>query len=570
LASIIRIRPLKGVGILADQTSSQASAVFLRYNLIYGFNGSGKSTLSRLFSCLQSNKVHPDLPDSCDFGFEFSDGTFRNAPDQLSGFEERICVFNVDFIERNLRWNQGTANSIFYISEEQAEAAAALRAAEADLPIKAAAFGAAEDGVRERSQTLATLKRGLAKTIAGKLHLANRKYEAPQLQSDYEAMTFDASSILAKEALDEYESVASRSSPPPSATPIEVSLDGIPGIVALAIQHAAATIGEAMVAELVAHPTMVPWARTGYEYHAGHELNSCLFCGSILTQERRAVLAGAFDETLSRFIKELTAAQEQAASVLTQVESALQAAQQVSLMPEVKLTLERANKTLTAAILDMRALFSEIHRLYDKRKSAPTSPIKIDMPEPPRVLEICNSVAGGVELVNAVIEQHNNAAADFGNHQQAARDAIRKHFLAENHAEYQTDTEAVIDGEMKKEGAALARANVLDQIAALRTTVRTHGPAAATITKLAKAYLGHGELTVVPLNEGYELHRHGKLVKGPPSEGEKTALALCYFLSTLAADGRKTKDLIVVIDDPISSLDTRAMNYACALIRTQL
>jgi wobble nucleotide-excising tRNase len=239
-------------------------------------------------------------------------------------------------------------------------------------------------------------------------------------------------------------------------------------------------------------------------------------------------------------------------------------------MPELKLTLERANETLTAAILDMRALFSEINRLYDTRKSAPTSPVKIDMPESPRVLEMCKRVAVGVELVNAVIGQHNAAVADFGKHQQAARDAIKKHFLADNHAEYQADTKAVADGELTKEKAALARSTVQDQIAALRTKVRTHGPAAATVTKLVKAYLGHGELTVVPLDEGYELHRHGKLVKGPPSEGEKTALALCYFLSTLGADGRKIKDLIVVVDDPISSLDTRAMNYACALIRTQL
>ena len=100
--------------------------------------------------------------------------------------------------------------------------------------------------------------------------------------------------------------------------------------------------------------------------------------------------------------------------------------------------------------------------------------------------------------------------------------------------------------------------------------VRTHGPAADTISKLVKAYLGHGELTVVPADEGYELHRHGRLVKGPPSEGEKTALALCYFLSMLAADGRQLKDVMVVIDDPISSLDTKAMNYACALILSGL
>jgi hypothetical protein len=77
----------------------------------------------------------------------------------------------------------------------------------------------------------------------------------------------------------------------------------------------------------------------------------------------------------------------------------MHAAQQVALMPVLKLTLERANQTLTASILDMRALFSEINRLYDTRKSAPTSPVKIDMPESPRVLEMCEKVAEALSLL---------------------------------------------------------------------------------------------------------------------------------------------------------------------------
>lgn len=74
--------------------------------------------------------------------------------------------------------------------------------------------------------------------------------------------------------------------------------------------------------------------------------------------------------------------------------------------------------------------------------------------------------------------------------------------------------------------------------------------AADQITKLVRAYLGHGELTIFAVDGGYELRRHNKIVKGPPSEGEKTAIALCYFISSLEADGQSLKDLILVIDDP--------------------
>ena len=50
------------------------------------------------------------------------------------------------------------------------------------------------------------------------------------------------------------------------------------------------------------------------------------------------------------------------------------------------------------------------------------------------------------------------------------------------------------------------------------------------------------------------------------SEGERTAVSFCYFLTELAAEGRKLEDLVLVIDDPVSSLDTAARTYAYSLM----
>jgi wobble nucleotide-excising tRNase len=51
------------------------------------------------------------------------------------------------------------------------------------------------------------------------------------------------------------------------------------------------------------------------------------------------------------------------------------------------------------------------------------------------------------------------------------------------------------------------------------------------------------------------------------SEGEKTAVAFCYFLTSLASEGRKIGELVIVLDDPISSLDTRAMTHVVSVVR---
>jgi len=100
--------------------------------------------------------------------------------------------------------------------------------------------------------------------------------------------------------------------------------------------------------------------------------------------------------------------------------------------------------------------------------------------------------------------------------------------------------------------------------------MRQHGPAADMINRMIHSYLGHNELQISTLDTGYEIRRNGNPVSGSLSESEKTAIALCYFLATLEAEGRQLKNLIVVVDDPISSLDTKALHYAFSLISRAL
>jgi wobble nucleotide-excising tRNase len=112
---------------------------------------------------------------------------------------------------------------------------------------------------------------------------------------------------------------------------------------------------------------------------------------------------------------------------------------------------------------------------------------------------------------------------------------------------------------------------VLDsEVESLKQRMRQHGPAAGVINDMIHGYLGHKELEIAASEDGYHFRRNGKPMEGSLSEGEKTAIALCYFLARVAAEGRKLKDLIVAVDDPISSLDTKALNYAFSIIKGAL
>lgn len=570
MALIKRIRTLKDAGVLTNRTAKDSGGEFLRYNLIYGFNGSGKTTLSRLFSSLQEGTRSAGLPEGCAFEIELSDGTVLKTPDQLAGLQDKVCVFNTDFIERNLLWATGTAKSIFYISEEQAEAAAKLKKAEVDLPALATALAAAEQGLKDKSKILATFKTGHAKLIFAKLHIPNRKYEAPNLQSDFEKMKFDDGSLLEDKKMAEHEGIASRSSPPDKVLVLKAPISVIPTMFVNAHGAASENAGAAMVEDLVQNPSMVPWARTGYEYHVANSLKECLFCGETFSDKRRAALAASFNEALSKFIGNLEAGEASAITTLNTIAEVNNRAGGLVLLPELMPDLKAAAQALAGTVEELQALFIEIKRIYRERRAAPTSVLKAELPNEQDVAAFCQRLDTALSGVNAVIERHNLAVDEFDVHQQSSRDAIKRHFLSQGNDEYKANVTAVSEAEAARNAAQTAHSDIQTLIAALRAKVRTHGPAAEVISKLVKAYLGHAELSVHPAKEGYELHRHGKPVKGQPSEGEKTALALCYFLSTLESDGRKVSDLIVVIDDPVSSLDTKAMSYACALVLLHL
>ena len=83
-------------------------------------------------------------------------------------------------------------------------------------------------------------------------------------------------------------------------------------------------------------------------------------------------------------------------------------------------------------------------------------------------------------------------------------------------------------------------------------------------------YLGRSELLFAVEGRGYKITRHG-LPALHLSEGEKTAIAFLHFLKKLESDaGSDAFDLkrdIVVIDDPVSSLDANALFCAYAFLK---
>jgi wobble nucleotide-excising tRNase len=76
----------------------------------------------------------------------------------------------------------------------------------------------------------------------------------------------------------------------------------------------------------------------------------------------------------------------------------------------------------------------------------------------------------------------------------------------------------------------------------------------------------HVKLDYDPIKQAYLLKRGGTIAKRL-SEGEKTAIAFAHFIASLQQQEFNKSESIVVIDDPISSLDATACYFIYGLVK---
>nr|WP_295237325.1 AAA family ATPase [uncultured Brevundimonas sp.] len=572
MASIKRIRSMTGVGVFADIRAAAPSPDFNKCTLIYGHNGSGKTTLSRLFTSLEKGVRDSRLPSGSGFEVELDDGTLLGTASNLTGLEGRLAVFNADYASSNLQWTDRTASPIYYIGADQAEAAAKIRELEAALPERRTALQAATKAAADADKLLGTHKRDRAKLIASHLHAGTRKYEANHLANDYDANLHIGVEVLTDVQLASLEAVLRLDAPTPKVTIGEFSFADLAEIIWRSTELASKSIGGVMLDEIDRHPEMLQWVKAGHEYHAEHNLDECLYCAGAITKERSDALSRALDDKVSDFIADI----EASSASLLEAAAALRTARADTPVPtmitaglqgEYRSIIDEAKTTFP--VLDK--LIADAQERVKAKLAAPTRAVdfdaiqfKADLSETLKVAERI------VERLGDVIRRHNEAFDSFAAEQARAYNKVKGHFLADGVTDYARFIDER-DHRRREEGAAQTlHDDVTRQLGELRQQVREHGAAAEKINRLITSYLGHSELQVHAVDEGYELWRHGRLMDGHPSEGEKTAIALCYFLSSLEAEGRDVRRMVVVVDDPMSSLDTGALNFCCNLMKSRL
>lgn len=121
-----------------------------------------------------------------------------------------------------------------------------------------------------------------------------------------------------------------------------------------------------------------------------------------------------------------------------------------------------------------------------------------------------------------------------------------------------------------------AEAEILEQeteVTRLQGQQKDERKGAERVNDLLNHFFGHDGITLEAKDNientsvKFEVTRDGKSAYNL-SEGECSLIAFCYFIAKLEEPDSKGKDLIIYIDDPISSLDGNHIFFMFSLIES--
>ena len=309
LPIIKRIASLKGLGVFRNFAAPADLPDFQRHNLIYGFNGSGKTILSRVFASLGEGAVRPELPEGGTFEVELTGETVIKSTEALDALKGRVLVFNVDFIEENLRWKEGTANPVFYLGKAQAELAKKLEEADTAMTALTLRREEAARGHARKERAFTDRKRDDARLIAEQLSLG-RKYDASNLTADHAKGSYDETLKLSEAERQQLRMIITQDAPLAKRDPLDTEPFGLAGQIREVRKILDTTLGTMALEDLREHEMMLKWVKEGVDYHQEHDLSSCLFCGNELTEERMLALGQAIDDRFDRLTGDIADAKE--------------------------------------------------------------------------------------------------------------------------------------------------------------------------------------------------------------------------------------------------------------------
>ncbi|AIY02949.1 hypothetical protein ART_3350 [Arthrobacter sp. PAMC 25486] len=533
-------------------------------NFIFGPNGSGKTTISRAFED-QSR-------------FSGTKATWNSA-----GVPLGIKVYNSDYVSNTLK-QAGNLPGVFLLGKTNAEIQTEIESLTGPKGAIASAKGRVNffnTSLEEKKGEIKAVRKTLKEAawtkrseVPSELHemfrgVSNSKENFlsklidvaaahVEVKEGFEELRTEAAAVLTDDATE------AREIPPiphvfsENDTRLDLLATPIVGS------------GDVNLAPLIEQLGNADWVQHGRDYLDQSEAH-CPFCQQKIQDDLAERLDAYFDERYIQQLKQLNLLQQhvqtwcdrwraQAAAILNSEEA--QSHINIDNFGSAQMQLDQAVEKLNAAI--------------EMKLTSPSASITIEFPK-----DVVNAVNVIVAESNVSIKTFNLRLKNRASAKKVLLDrcwvVFARKLLATEVGHFEGAMPALVKGQLSLESKAAFSAKELAskeaRLRKLQEEVTSSKPIIETINRLLDSVGFHSfrlkESSAV--KDGYSLVRdNGEVAASTLSEGEQTFITFLYFAQSLQGTPQVdegVEDLVAVIDDPISSLDSDVLYAVSTLVR---
>ena len=580
---IVSIQEITGVGNwdYSYPTNNQPEN-FQRINLIYGPNGSGKTSLANMFYGLSHDWPDTGMRtwDKVSLKVTKKDGTTDDTRRQDDTIFSTVHVFTRDMVSRShaLTVDDASMSAILTLGEERIDREQRISELEERLgrvrdDVKEVEerekeyedeldnlIGKFQDSVFEalarykKWTTKGSFKKPRAKEMLTQ-YIECRREDVDQLLDGGAVSGEDVTVLLEnirEDELNVYRDTLSAGELQRLSELAYIDANMIGRIVD--IDAAISRIPSVCdIDTLDAHPNASNWVQQGIDLH--EESNECIFCGMPLSVERMNALRAHF----SQEVEELQSELRRYGSLFG--------------------TEERNIEQLTASLDGLIAHFENKGDLIDlvagykgeldayrewvrSSKSIVESKLENVMVDSSQRLNSINvpDKSGLAEW----IARYNAEVDDQDSRKETASERICDYYCAQYARDYRQADRNLAAAVSKRSCLRGEERQIDAELTSLKNVSGDPVPSAESLNRRVAALLGRDELRFEIEGDHYLVTRNG----GPAtrlSEGEQTAITFVHFIEMVEVDIANGGAPIVVVDDPVSSLDER-IQYGVASV----
>lgn len=552
---------------------------FSEINLIYGRNGVGKTTFSRLLSSIEQKSL-PERFENSEFEVQFERRS-KITHNDLENNQIKIKVYNQDYKKKNLKFlidNETNIESFAVLGERNIEIYETIEISKEKLLKCENKLLEIQEIYETRKIDCITIEKEIndklrdkAKEIKEGNYRSKSSYNINTIKSEIQD-----SKKLKTDEKEQLESIFQTDNKE-EIKKLDYFKPNFDGIYEKSEQLLNYKINSSdKINELKENKELEKWAEEGMQLN--QERRKCGFCGKDISSKRWKKLNSHFNNEFKNFEEMLNSLINDIDSEKDLIEDYLKRSD-FDIMPNLENDFEELCSEWEELKENYTHSLNELNIKLNEKKSNLYK--EYDLNLDPYDFSCINNF---IDRFNKLINENNEFIVNLSNKKEEAKNLLRLDIIASFKIliDYDEKIKKIMEIkneiELHKKEKQIIEENINDinnEIDNLECDLKDERVAVRLINEYLFKYFIQPEIYLEveetsDTETNFVIKRNNNIAYDL-SEGEQSIISFCYFLASLnEIENDERSEFIIVVDDPISSLDTNNIFIIFSLIESEL